>query len=86
MNLRKPLHVRSGDTVEVLTGRNRGRKGKVLQALPKTGRVLVEGVNLVKKSVRPTENNPDGGFVEREVSLPVSNVRVVEKASGKEAK
>ncbi len=86
MNRRVILPVRAGDTVEVIAGRNKGRKGKVLQAQPKQGRVLVEGVNLVKKAVRPSENNPEGGIVEREFPLPVSNVRVVEKAVGKEAK
>lgn len=86
MNNRKTLHVRTGDTVEVLTGRSRGRKGKVLQVKPKTGLVLVEGLNLMKKAIRPTESNPDGGIVEREALLHASNVKVVEKTTGKEAK
>jgi len=82
---RQKLHVRTGDQVLVLAGKDRGKKGKVLQVLPKKDRVLVEGLNLVKKAMRPTENNPEGGITEKEASLHISNVKVIESAAKKEA-
>ena len=72
------LHVRTGDQVLILAGKDRGKKGTVLQVYPKANRVLVEGVNLVKKAMRPTEDNPEGGISEREAPLHASNVKVIE--------
>ncbi len=82
---RRKLHVRTGDLVLVLAGKDRGKKGKVLQVLPKADRVLVEGVNLVKKTMRPSEDNPEGGITEKEAALHISNVKVIESAVKKEA-
>lgn len=82
---RRKLHVRTGDQVLILAGKDRGKKGKVMQVSAKTDRVLVEGVNLIKKAMRPTEDNPDGGIVEKEAALHISNVKVVESAAKKEA-
>ncbi len=84
MAMRPKLHVRTGDTVQILSGKNRGSKGKVLEVYPKTSKVLVEGVNLIKKSMRPTEDNPDGGIVEREAPLHASNVKVLESSKESE--
>lgn len=78
-------HVRTGDKVLVLAGKDRGKQGKVLQVNLKHQRALVEGVNLIKKAVRPSEDQPEGGVVEREASLHVSNLKVVEAAAKKEA-
>ncbi|MCH8510501.1 MAG: 50S ribosomal protein L24 [Kiritimatiellae bacterium] len=75
---RPKMHVRTGDQVLVLAGKDRGKKGKVLQVYPNKQRVLVEGVNLVKKAMRPTEDNPEGGISEREAALHASNVKVIE--------
>ncbi|NBQ64152.1 MAG: 50S ribosomal protein L24 [Verrucomicrobia bacterium] len=85
------FHVRKGDEVEVITGANRGRKGKVLEIKTDSHRVLIEGVNMIKRHVRPTQDNPKGGVVEREGALHVSNVRLVNrpaagKRDGKKAK
>jgi large subunit ribosomal protein L24 len=80
---RNKLHVRTGDKVLVLTGKDRGKEGKVLAVNRKYRRALVEGVNLMKKAMRPTEDNPEGGMSEREATLHVSNLKVVE-AAGKE--
>lgn len=77
---RRKLHVRTGDQVLILAGKDRGKKGKVLQVSGKTDRVLVEGVNLIKKAMRPTEDNPEGGIIEKEAALHISNVKVVESA------
>jgi len=82
---RRKLHVRTGDQVLILAGKDRGKKGKVLQVIAKTDRVLVEGVNLIKKAMRPTEDSPEGGIIEKEAALHISNVKVVESAGKKEA-
>lgn len=68
--------IKKDDTVIVITGKDKGRQGKVLKVLPKN-RVLVEGVNLAKKHVRPNPNkNEQGGILERELSIHVSNVAI----------
>jgi large subunit ribosomal protein L24 len=68
------IHVRRGDTVGVITGRERGKRGKVLRVLTDKGRVLVEHVNMVKKHQRPTQKLRQGGIIEREGALALSNV------------
>ena len=70
-------HVRRGDTVGVISGRERGKRGKVLRVLHDKGRVLVENVNMIKKHQRPTQKVRQGGIIEREGPLPVSNVLLV---------
>ena len=70
-------HVRRGDTVAVIAGRERGKRGKVLRVLPAAGRVLVEKLNLMKKHQRPTQKLRQGGIIEREASLALSNVLLV---------
>lgn len=75
--LRPPkMQIKKGDVVTVLTGSEKGKSGKVLQALPRTQRVLVEGLNLVKKHMRKSQDNPNGAIVEKEAPIHVSNVRV----------
>jgi len=71
------VHVRRGDTVAVIAGRERGKRGKVLRVLPTGGRVLVEKINMVKKHQRPTQKLRQGGIIERESPLALSNVLVV---------
>ena len=71
------VHVRRGDTVAVIAGRDRGKRGKVLRVLPEQGRVVVEKVNLMKKHQRPTQKLRQGGIIEREGALALSNVLVV---------
>jgi large subunit ribosomal protein L24 len=70
-------HVRKGDTVAVITGRERGKRGKVLRVMPDKGRVLVEKVNMIKKHQRPTQKLRQGGIIEREGALALSNVLLV---------
>ena len=62
--------------VKVISGANKGQEGKVLFVNPKKNRLIVEGVNFIKKSTRPTQDNPNGGIVEKEASLHISNVMV----------
>lgn len=70
------------DDVLVLAGKDAGKKGKVKKINFKTNRVIVEGVNLVKKALKPTQENPNGGFVELEKGLHISNVSVVSPKTG----
>jgi large subunit ribosomal protein L24 len=71
------VHVRRGDTVAVIAGRERGKRGKVLRVLRGDGRVLVEKVNMIKKHQRPTQKLRQGGIIEREGLLALSNVQLV---------
>jgi large subunit ribosomal protein L24 len=68
------FHVKKGDEVVVIAGTQRGQRGKILEVQRNKNRVLIEGVNLVKKAARPTQENPQGGITEREGSIHVSNV------------
>ena len=68
--------IKRGDTVQVIAGDDKGKSGKVLHMLPENGRVLIEGINLVKKHVQKNEDNPQGGVVEREAPISISNVKV----------
>src|SRR5437588_11633999 len=68
------VHVRRGDTVAVLAGKERGKRGKVLRVMPETGRVLIEHVNMIKRHQRPTQKLRQGGIIEREGALALSNV------------
>jgi large subunit ribosomal protein L24 len=70
-------HVRRGDTVAVIAGRERGKRGKVLRVLPEAGRVVVEKVNMMKKHQKPTQKLRQGGIIEREGALALSNVLLV---------
>ena len=70
-------HVRRGDTVAVIAGKERGKRGKVLRILTADGRVLVEKINMVKKHQRPTQKLRQGGIIEREGALALSNVQLV---------
>ena len=72
--------VRKGDTVEVTTGKDVGKSGKVLRVYPKRQRILVENVNLLKKHVRPNQQkNVQGGIIEREFPIHQSNVKVISR-------
>lgn len=70
------MRIKKGDNVIVLTGKYKGVKGRVLKAFPKTERVIVEKVNFIKKHTRPTQQNPQGGIIEREGPIHVSNVKL----------
>lgn len=74
------LHVKKGDTVIVLSGKDKGKKGEVLRALPKEGRVVVDGIAIVKRSLKRTSRGQSGRIVERPASIDASNVRKVEGA------
>lgn len=73
----KSLHIRKGDTVQVLKGKDRGKRGRVLKVNPVTRRVVVEGINRAKKHMRPSQANPQGGVVDWELPINASNVMLV---------
>ena len=76
-------HVRKGDTVIVVAGKERGKKGKVLRVIPEKGRVVVERINMIKKHQRPTQKLRQGGIIEREGAIHLSNVMLVDPSSDK---
>jgi large subunit ribosomal protein L24 len=76
-------HVRKGDTVIIIAGRERGKRGKVLRVFPAEGRLLVERLNLMKKHQKPTQKLRQGGIIEREAPLHLSNVMLVDPRSDK---
>lgn len=76
------LHVKKDDTVIVISGKDKGKKGRVIAAYPRQNRVLIEGVNIVKKHARPSQSNPQGGIIEQEAAIHVSNVMHVDPKSG----
>ena len=74
--------IRKGDRVVVLAGKDKGRQGNVTRVLPTENRVVVEGVNVVQRHTRPSQANPQGGIVNKEASIHVSNVAFVDPKSG----
>lgn len=79
---RPHLKIRKGDTVAVIAGRDKGKTGAVLKAIPAESRVVVQGVNLVKRHTSPRPGNP-GGIVEKELSIHVSNVALIDPKDSK---
>ena len=77
------MTIRKGDTVKVIAGKDRGKTGKVLRSVPEKSRVVVEKVNMVKKAMRPTQANPQGGISTVEAPIHVSNVMLVCPKCGK---
>ncbi|MCM1078352.1 MAG: 50S ribosomal protein L24 [Bacteroidales bacterium] len=77
------LHIKKDDTVIVLAGKDKGKTGKVLKVLVAEQRALVEGVNMVKKSQKPSAKNPQGGIVEQEAPIHISNLSLIDPKSGK---
>lgn len=84
--IREAIHVKKGDTVEVIAGQHRGKRGKVLQVQPKHGRVIIEGVNIHKRHSKPTQKLPQGGIVEKEAPVYSSRVMLVCPKCGKAAR
>jgi len=70
-------HVKKGDSVQVISGNHKGEVGTVMQVLPSSGYVIVEGVRMIKKHERKTQERPDGGIIEREGPIHISNVKLV---------
>ena len=71
------MKIKKGDTIHVITGNDTGKSGRVIKVYPDTNRIVVEGVNRVKKHARPTQENPQGGIIEKEATIHISNVMLV---------
>jgi large subunit ribosomal protein L24 len=76
---RLKFHVKKGDQVEIISGNFRGSSGKILEVLPRKQRVLVEGVRIIKKHMRKSQDNPQGKIAEREGPIHISNVKLIEQ-------
>ena len=77
------LHIRKDDTVIVLAGSDKGKTGKVLKVLVKDERAIVEGINIVSKSAKPSAKNPQGGIIKQEAPIHISNISLIDPKSGK---
>ncbi len=77
------LHIKKGDTVCVLSGDDKGKTGRVLEVLVKKNRAIVEGINIVSKSTKPSAKYPQGGIVKVEAPVHISNLNVLDPKSGK---
>ncbi|WP_132747131.1 50S ribosomal protein L24 [Scopulibacillus darangshiensis] len=75
------MHVKKGDKIQVISGKDKGKQGVILEAYPSKNRVIVEGVNVVKKHSKPTQVNPQGGIIEQEAPIHVSNVMPLDPKS-----
>ncbi|WP_144690854.1 50S ribosomal protein L24 [Campylobacter jejuni] len=73
------LKIKKGDSVRVITGDDKGKTGKVLAVYPKTLKVVVEGCKIAKKAIKPSEKNPNGGFINKEMPMDISNVAKVQE-------
>ncbi|MBT7528698.1 50S ribosomal protein L24 [Flavobacteriaceae bacterium] len=81
----KKIKIKTGDNVKVITGNNKGSEGKVLKIVSDKNRLIVEGVNMVKKHMKPNAQNPQGGIIEKEASIHISNVSLL-TSSGESTK
>ena len=80
------MKIKVGDKVKVITGTNKGKEGKVSKVLKNENRVIVSGINMVKKHIKPGRTNETGGILETEAPIHISNVKVIDKETKKEAK
>jgi len=83
---RLKFHVKKGDEVQVISGNHRGASGKVLQVLPRKQQILIEGVRLIKKTQRKSQDNPNGAIITREGPIHISNVKLIDTRGAKPKK
>jgi large subunit ribosomal protein L24 len=81
--MQKKLHVKKGDTVIVITGDNLGSKGRILEIDRKSEKAIVEGVNIIRKHTKPNSKHPQGGIIEKEAPVHISNLMLVDPKTGK---
>jgi large subunit ribosomal protein L24 len=82
-NKQQKLHIKKGDTVKVIAGDDKGKSGKVLELILAKSRAIVEGVNIVTKHQKPSAGKPEGGIKKTEATIHISNLMLVDPASGK---
>jgi large subunit ribosomal protein L24 len=80
--MQKKLHIKKGDSVVVVTGNSKGQKGKVLEVIREKDRAIVEGVNMMKKHTKPNSAHPQGGIIEKEASIHISNLMLADPKTG----
>jgi large subunit ribosomal protein L24 len=78
--------IKKGDTVVILSGKDKGREGQVVKSLPKVGKVVVSGVNMISRHTKPSQADPEGGVKRREAPIHVSNVAIKDPKTGKPAR
>ena len=83
---RKKTHVKKGDQVTVISGNHKGKSGKIIQVLPKKDQVIVEGVRMITKHAGKTQDRPEGGKIQREGPIHISNVKLIEHVAADEQK
>ncbi|RYG72790.1 50S ribosomal protein L24 [Lentibacillus lipolyticus] len=76
------MHVKKGDKVKVISGKDSGKEGTILEAFPKKERVMVEGISMIKKHAKPSQDNPQGGILNQEAAIHVSNVMPIDPKTG----
>lgn len=81
--MQKKRHIKKGDTVMVIAGDDKGQKGKVLEIITDTDKALVEGINMVSKHTKPNAKAPQGGILKKEAPIHISNLMLIEPATGK---
>jgi len=81
--MQKKIHIKKGDTVFVNAGESKGQQGRVLEVIRSSERAIVEGINLVSKHTKPNAKAPQGGIIKKEASVHVSNLMLIDPASGK---
>jgi large subunit ribosomal protein L24 len=82
----RKFHIKKGDTVVVITGEYKGQKGKVLEVLREKERAIVEGINMIKKHTKPNAKHPQGGIIEQEATIHISNLLIADPKDGKPSK
>lgn len=82
-NKQPKLHIRKGDSVQIISGNAKGKVAKVLEVFPQKNRAIVEGINVVTKHIKPSAAKPEGGIEKTEASIHISNLMVVDPANGK---
>ncbi len=80
------MHIKKNDIVHVIAGNAKGKEGKVLKVFPETNRVIVEGVNIMKRHTRPSQDNPQGGVVQKEAPIHSSNVMIKDPKTGEKTR
>jgi len=81
--MNRKFHIKKGDLVKVISGDSKGQEGKVLEVIFKKERAIVEGVNMIKKHTKPNSTNPDGGIIEQEAAIHISNLMLIDPSSKK---
>lgn len=81
--MNRKFHIKKGDLVQVNSGEDKGKQGKVLEVLPEKERAIVEGINLVSKHTKPNAKHPQGGIIKQEAPIHISNLNVIDPSTNK---